>query len=46
MLKNDNKYLVYVLIIFVVIFSVGLRIYSFPRDGQNYYRYIYTLFER
>ena len=38
MLKSYNKYLVYILIIFVIIFSIALRIYSFPRDGQNYYR--------
>ncbi|MEI0518075.1 hypothetical protein [Brachyspira murdochii] len=38
MLKSYSRYLVYVLIIFVIIFSVVLRIYSFPRDGQEYYR--------
>lgn len=38
MFNINKKYLVYILIISIVTFSIGLRIYSFPRDGQNYYR--------
>lgn len=38
MLYINNKYLVYILIISVLIFSLGLRIYSLSRDGQIYYR--------
>ena len=38
MSNKISDYLVYTLIIFVIVFSIGLRIYSLPRDGQSYYR--------
>ncbi len=37
MINKINNYLVYILIIFIIIFSIGLRIYPLPREGQSYY---------
>ena len=37
-MKSENKYLVYFLIVFTIIFALLLRIYLLPKEGQIYYR--------